>query len=137
MKLPPECTVSCYCVINPSEDPDLVERAVRSIFGDVGCTIRGSAVTFASAALLPRIRDIISSRRSFAAYKKQLLSSMEHDAASFLLNKQAAAAGTAALCASDDESPLGPIRVTLRSHDIAGVIEWLTRIPAPKAGRRR
>jgi len=136
MKLPPECTVSCYCIINPSEDPALVRRAVRNIFGEINDTIRGNAVTFTSTVALQRIRDAISSRRSFAAYKRQLLLSMNQDTASFLLNKQAAAAGVAALCANDDESPLGPIQVTLRSRDITSIIEWLTQSPAPRRGRR-
>lgn len=85
---------------------------------------------------LSRIAETVRSRSSRAAYLRCMLRNMEGgedgggggDAAGstwFYLNKQAAAAGRIALCAEADESPLGPIRVTIRSPDIGAVIDWL------------
>jgi predicted RNA binding protein with dsRBD fold (UPF0201 family) len=43
----------------------------------------------------------------------------------FYLNKQAAFVGIVSICEEESESPLGPIKVTLRSSDLESVINWL------------
>jgi uncharacterized protein len=57
-----------------------------------------------------------------------LLANRLGDATWFLLNKQAAAAGAVALVENKEESPLGAIKVTVKSDELDKVIEWL----APK-----
>jgi predicted RNA binding protein with dsRBD fold (UPF0201 family) len=48
------------------------------------------------------------------------------DSTSLMLNRQAATVGTIALCGSPEESPLGPIYVTVESITLGAVIDWLT-----------
>ena len=43
----------------------------------------------------------------------------------FLLNKQAATAGVAAVVEDERESPLGPIRVTLTCEELDALTDWL------------
>jgi predicted RNA binding protein with dsRBD fold (UPF0201 family) len=43
----------------------------------------------------------------------------------FYLNKQVATKGIMVLVEDESESPLGPIRVDLKSNNIERVIEWL------------
>ena len=47
------------------------------------------------------------------------------DSTSFLLNKQAAATGIVVVIEEDQESPLGPIRVTLDCEELDAIIDWL------------
>jgi predicted RNA binding protein with dsRBD fold (UPF0201 family) len=42
-----------------------------------------------------------------------------------LLNKQAAIAGIAAVIEEEQESPLGPIRVTISCEELDALIDWL------------
>ena len=75
---------------------------------------------------LLHIRNKVRDRHVRSAARKQMMLSCSEGAASLMLNRQAAAAGVIAICGSPEESPLGPIRFTLRSQEIAAAIEWLT-----------
>ena len=48
---------------------------------------------------------------------------------SVMLNRQAAAAGVVALCGTPEESPLGPIYLTIESEDVAKIVDWLAAYP--------
>ena len=47
------------------------------------------------------------------------------DSTWFLLNKQAATSGIAVVIEDEQESPLGPIRVTLSCEELDTLIDWL------------
>ena len=121
----PRCMVSCRCAVHPSEDPEKVAHAVSFIAGDAAVSLSHNEVVFRAAGLecLYRVRDAAASRRRL--YTRYLESNQDGDATWFYLNKQAAWAGIVAICAEADESPLGPIKVSLQSSDIDGVIRWL------------
>jgi predicted RNA binding protein with dsRBD fold (UPF0201 family) len=40
------------------------------------------------------------------------------------LNKQAAFAGVVAIVEEEDESPLGPIKITIKNLDIDKIFKW-------------
>ncbi len=42
----------------------------------------------------------------------------------FLLNKQAAFSKVVALIEDEDESPLGPIKITIKNQNIEEIISW-------------
>ncbi len=44
---------------------------------------------------------------------------------SFILNKQALTMGKVGLCYNSDESPLGPVRITISANHIESVINYL------------
>ena len=50
---------------------------------------------------------------------------LENDTTWFILNKQAAFVERVAICDEPEESPLGPIKVTLTSSNIDGIIDWI------------
>jgi len=54
-----------------------------------------------------------------------LLNNRVADSTSFLLNKQAAATGIVVVIEEDQESPLGPIRITLDCEELDVLIDWL------------
>jgi predicted RNA binding protein with dsRBD fold (UPF0201 family) len=54
---------------------------------------------------------------------------LEGDRITLMLNRQAAHAGTLVLCGQEDESPLGPLYLTITSPDTEKLVEWLTAYP--------
>ncbi len=116
--------------ISPSEDPLKVAGAVASVIGvqtgDV--ELAGSSARFRSgdSGVLARIRDKLRDRHVRSAARRQFLLSRSGRAASVMLNRQAAAAGVLALCGSPEESPLGPVYLTVESGRVEDVIDWLT-----------
>jgi len=78
------------------------------------------------ASSLTVLRNQLRDRHVRGAARKLLLSELKGDSTSLMLNRQAATVGVVALCSSEDQSPLGPIYATIRSKQIAAVIDWLT-----------
>lgn len=116
--------------VSPSEDAGKVFRAMENVFGGAHFDSSSSPGTATLMTEDPKallhIRNKLRDRHVRSAARKQMLLSSSEGAASLMLNRQAAAAGVIAICGSPEESPLGPIRLTLRSQEIAAAIEWLT-----------
>ena len=128
MKIPDViCSIEAYCSINPSENPKKVEQALSNILSDIDIKINQESLKATSKNLesLTRIFETIHSRKSQNNFRRQLKHNLIDDSTWFYLNKQAAFANVVALCSEGDESPLGPIKVILRSKNIERVIEWL------------
>ncbi len=121
------CSIEAYCSINPSEDPKKVEQALSNILSYIDIKINQESLKVTSKNLesLTRIFETIHSRKSQNNFRRQLKHNLIDDSTWFYLNKQAAFANVVALCSEADESPLGPIKVILRSKNIERVIEWL------------
>jgi predicted RNA binding protein with dsRBD fold (UPF0201 family) len=116
--------------VSPSEDPAKVAKALGNIVGDVSDT---ASVGPVSARLITenpgafvRIRDQLRDRHIRAVARRQLLIKKVGHATSMMLNRQAAVAGVIAICGSPEESPLGPVYVTIASERLDAVIDWLT-----------
>ena len=60
--------------------------------------------------------------------RRMLLNNRVADSTYFLLNKQAAATGIAVVIDDEQESPLGPIRVTLDCEELDVLIDWLVPV---------
>lgn len=120
------CKISAYCPIYPSEDPKKVKQALTNIFEDAKITIDKNSVKASSNNLevLEKISKVIHSRKTQRIYRRHLNNNLVDDSTWFYLNKQAAFVNTVTLCDEADESPLGPIKVILKSDDIERVIEW-------------
>ena len=121
------CKISAYCPIYPSEDPNKVKQSLINIFGDAKTTLDKNSVKVSSNNLkvVEKIFEVIHSRKSQRNYGKHLNSNLVDDSTWFYLNKQAAFVDVIALCGEADESPLGPIKVVLKSDEIERIIEWL------------
>ena len=121
------CKIEIISYVNPSEDLKKVETAILNIFPNAKIKSDDFSVMSNSKDLhlLEKIYDVIHSNRLQNIYRRQLEKNLENDFTWFYLNKQAAFVGTAALCEEAEESPLGPIKVTLTSSNIDGIIDWL------------
>ena len=108
--------------VSPSEDPLKVAKAVASIagLGPEAASVGPKAVRLVTGErkALAHVRDQLRDRHIRSAARRQLL-----------LNRQAAAAGVVAVCGGPEESPLGPIYLTLSSGKLDEAIDWLTAYP--------
>jgi len=118
--------------VNPSEDAQKVIDAIVNLFTRCSPEIShrsravGRAVGSDSLAIL---YEQVRSRSAMGVLRRMLLDNRAGDSTWFLLNKQAARAGIAAVIEEEQESPLGPIRVTLSCEELDALIDWL--VPEP------
>ena len=122
------CKITGYCDIQSSEDSKKIYSALANILPDSKIEIDNHTAKISSNNLesLGRIFETIHSRKSQRAYMRHMKRNLNDDSTWFYLNKQAAFANSVALCDEADESPLGPIKIILRSSQIERVMEWLT-----------
>jgi predicted RNA binding protein with dsRBD fold (UPF0201 family) len=122
--------VTLEATLAPSEDPKKVLDAMKSIFVEnaelADQSSRIIKLVSEESNSLNVLRDQLRDRHIRGAARKLLLSELKGDSTSLMLNRQAATVGVVALCSSSDQSPLGPIYVTMRSKQIEAVIDWLT-----------
>ena len=122
------CKITGYCDIQSSEDSKKIYSALANILTDSKIEIDNHTAKISSNNLesLGRIFETIHSRKSQRAYMRRMKRNLNDDSTWFYLNKQAAFVNSVALCDEADESPLGPIKIILRSSQIERVMEWLT-----------
>ena len=128
MKIPNiSCKIEVFCSVNPSEDPKKIERAISNVFTYSTINSKNFSVSAQSQDLksLEKIYETIHTKRSQKIYRRNLEKNLENDTTWFYLNKQAAFVEKIAICEKSDESPLGPIKVTLTSSNIDGIIDWI------------
>ena len=128
MKIPHiNCSIEMLCLVNPSEDPNKIQKAIANIFPYSTTKTKGSSISAKSNTLdsLEKIYEVIHSRQNQKSYKRNLEKNLEHNTTWFYLNKQAAFVEKIAICEQSDESPLGPIKVILTSSNIDRILDWL------------
>lgn len=121
------CKIEAVCEINPSEDPQKITEAISNVLDNFELEIDeySARATAGDVEALSKIHHSIENHRSQRVYFRFLNNNLDGDSTWFYLNKQAAFVNSVALCEHDDESPLGPIKITIRSKDIERIIEWL------------
>ncbi len=119
-----EIIVQTY--VNPTEELEKVTFAIKNVFPDSNFILKDNKLHFSTKKLeeLKKIKDQIRSRSTIAVLKKVLYNNQNMDITWFLLNKQAAFSGVVVIAEEDDESPLGPIRITIKNQDIEEIINW-------------
>ena len=122
------CKITGYCDIQSSEDPEKIRQALSNIIIDSKIKIENNTAKISSNDLesLGKIFETIHSRKSQRAYLRHMKRNLNEDSTWFYLNKQAAFANSVALCDEYDESPLGPIKIILKSNQIEQIMDWLT-----------
>ena len=114
--------------VNPSERTEKVIDAIANLFArcspDLSYRSRivGRAVGSDSLATL---YEQVRSRSAMGVLRRMLLDNRAGDSTWFLLNKQAATSGIAAVIEDQQESTLGPIRVTISCQELDVLIDWL------------
>ena len=128
MKIPNiNCKIEIFCPVNLSEDSDKVIQAVSNVLPHSTIKNENFSIKAQSNELrsLEKIYEAITSTQSQKSYTRNLENNLEDDSTWFYLNKQAAFVEKIAICDEAEESPLGPIKVTLTSSNIDGVIDWI------------
>ena len=127
-----EIAVRVEAEVNFTEDEGKVETAVANIFDGVSVQVNPSfkgrvlvAETQGQEALA-EFRRLLSLDRIRDAARKVLFGGAKSGTIRFCLNKQVAFAGHVSFCEEVAESPLGPLRVTIKCEDPRGLIDWLT-----------
>jgi predicted RNA binding protein with dsRBD fold (UPF0201 family) len=114
--------------VNPSEDPQKVIGAIEMIIERCSPEFRyGSRIVGRGSGIEPFsiLYEQIRSRSAMGVLRRMLVDNRAGDSTWFLLNKQAATAGIAAVIDDDRESALGPIRVTISCEELDTLIDWL------------
>ena len=128
MKIPNlDCTIMIHASINISEDPEKVKHAISNIlpFDEINVEEYFVKAKSDDVASLEKIYETIHSKHFENIYRRNLEQNTANNTTWFYLNKQAAFVGKITICKEEDESPLGPIKVTLKSSNIERLIEWL------------
>ncbi len=115
--------------INPTEVKKKIEQAIENIFPDSEYITEDNKISILSSKLevLKKIKEQVRSRRTTAVLKRVLYNNYNGNMTWFLLNKQAAFSGIVALVESEDESPLGPIKITIKNYDLDKINEWFEK----------
>lgn len=123
----PNCTVKVWAETRPSEDAQKVCQAIQGILPDmvVFCNKHTALATSDDVSVLENLRNAIMARQIQASLRHNLVLNTNNNTTKFYLNKQASFVSVVALCDEQNESPMGPIKITVTSDDIESVIEWL------------
>jgi len=117
--------------VNPTEDLDKVKQAVENIFGTLKLEQkslrRGSLLVGQSKDVesLSKFGNLLRRERIRDAARGVLFQGLKENTITFYLNKQVAYAGHVSFCEPTAESPLGPIKVKIKSDDPRKLIDWL------------
>ena len=128
MKIPNfNCTIEMSTQINFSEDPTKVKKAITNIFPFSKIKTESFEIVAKSKELksLEKIYETIHANHFQKIYGRSLDGNLKDDATWFFLNKQAAFVEKIVICDEAEESPLGPILVTLTSSNIDEIIDWI------------
>ena len=114
--------------VNPSERTQKVIDAISNIFArcspELSFRSRVVGRAFGSDSLA-MLYEQVRSRSAMGVLRRMLLDNRVGDSTSFLLNKQDATSGIAAVIEEEQESPLGPIRVTISCEELDALVDWL------------
>ena len=128
MKIPNlSCKIEMFCTVNPSESIEKIEQAISNIFPYSIINNNNLSINAKSKELrsFEKIYQFIHNNKLQKNYLRSLEDHLQDDTTWFYLNKQAAFVEQIAICEESDESPLGPIKVTLTSSNIDAIIDWL------------
>ena len=121
------CKIEMFCIVNPSESIEKIEKAISNIFPYSIINNNNLSINAQSKELrsFEKIYQFIHNNKLQKNYLRSLEDHLQDDTTWFYLNKQAAFVEQIAICEESDESPLGPIKVTLTSSNIDAIIDWL------------
>ena len=121
------CKIEMFCTINHSESIEKVEQTISSIFPYSVIKNNEFTINAISKELrsFEKIYHFIHNNKLQKNFLRSLEDNLENDTTWFYLNKQAAFVEQIAICEEFDESPLVPIKVTLKSSNIDRIIDWI------------
>jgi uncharacterized protein len=128
MRIPSiNCKIEMFSSVNFSEDPDKIKTAISNIFPYSTIKTENYSISATSKELrsFEKIYETIHNNRFQKVFGRNLEKNLADTTTWFYLNKQAAFVERIVICEQAEESPLGPIKVTLTSSNIDGIIDWI------------
>ena len=128
MKIPNlSCKIEMFCTVNPSESIEKIEKVISNIFPYAIINNNDLSINAQSKELrsFEKIYQFIHNNKLQKIYLRSLEDNLQDNTTWFYLNKQAAFVEQIAICEESNESPLGPIKVTLTSSNIDAIIDWI------------
>tara|TARA_B110000008_G_scaffold75969_1_gene77231 strand:- start:48 stop:443 length:396 start_codon:yes stop_codon:yes gene_type:complete len=121
------CKIEMFCIVNPSESIEKIEIAISNIFPYSIIKNNNFSINAQSKELrsFEKIYQFIQNNKLQKNYLRSLEDNLQGNTTWFFLNKQAAFVEQIAICEESDESPLGPIKVTISSSNIDAIIDWI------------
>lgn len=129
-----QVTIHVEAEISPTETEQKVREAVENMFGPMNMQIKplrkGNMLQASASSQQPltKFYNLLSRERIRAAARTVLTAGMESNRINFCINKQVAYAGHVSFSHEAGESPLGPIRVEIRTENPREVVDYLTRM---------
>jgi len=117
--------------VNPTESEEKIKKALWNLFGEIPTQItpapKGSILKAEAKGLeaLSPLQNLLRKDRIRDASRKLLLQGLNSDKITFYLNKQVAFAGHVSFSEEAAESPLGPIKVTVKCENPWELVDWL------------
>jgi len=124
--------VAVEAEVRPSENKDKVLQAMLNFFDFERISEEKVGISLVIIGESSTLRSLIKFHRALREEKildsarKYLYKGINGNSISFMLHKQAAAVGRISFVDSENESPLGPIKVRIEYKDPQAVIDWLT-----------
>ena len=115
--------------INLTEDTQKVVFAVKNLLPDSELAIRKNNLYTKMNNFdgLRKIKDKIRSKKTLAVLQRILYNNYNMQSTWFLLNKQAAFSDVVVLVENENESPLGPIKITVNGCELERINEWFEK----------
>ncbi len=135
-------TIRIEVEVRPTEDESKVRKALKNIFTlkdsdiksvDIGNNYKLLVVESRKLTVLFRLYELLRQERILDTARSIMLSLKRGDMLTLKLHKQSAYAGHISFISYDEESPLGPITLTIVSDKLSEIIDWL----APKTSHGR
>lgn len=115
--------------VNLTEDKQKVITAVKNLFPDTDLSEKKNSlyITSTDFKILRKIKEKVKAKKSRAVLQRVLYNNYNINSTWFLLNKQAAFSDVVSIVENEEESPLGPIKVTIKEYELETINEWLEK----------
>jgi len=125
--LPLKITIVTY--VNPSEDVEKVKNSIRNLIKYIEPDfLQDDKIVTTSTKDekgLYFIYEQIRAKQTLAVVRRLLLKNISQDTTCLLFNKQVAFVGSVNVCKEESESPLGSIKLIIKSPHLSDFINWL------------
>jgi predicted RNA binding protein with dsRBD fold (UPF0201 family) len=129
-----QVTIHVEAEINPTESEQRVREAVENMFGPLNIQIkplhkgRLLCADTSNQEPLTKFYNLLSREHIRAAARAVLLAGTKKNQIGFCLNKQVAYARHVSFSNEAGESPLGPIKVEIRTENPRATVDYLTHM---------
>jgi len=127
----PENTGFCAEIltrIGPTESEEKIRSMLFALFEDVAFERKGAIIAGKTSfpSDIEKLRMRIFEKRVLDTFRSRLVSNASGNETFLLLHKQALSVGRVSIVDSEEESPLGAVKVVLSANPLFSLIDWLS-----------